>query len=104
MRLRASGGRVVLDPAIRAFYTPVGSVVEHFRKYYRYGMYKVPVIIRFRRIASVRSLAPMGFVLGIGALGAGGLKSHTAPVVRGLPWQLHHRSAVLRRGVHSPAS
>lgn len=78
MRLRAAGGRVVLDPAIRAFYTPAGSLPEQFRKYYRYGLYKVPVMTRYRRAASVRSLVPMTFVLGVGILAVGGLRSRHA--------------------------
>jgi succinoglycan biosynthesis protein ExoA len=62
IRLRQAGGRVVSDPGIRAFYTPPGSFRRVFGRYFNYGLWKVPVMLKHRRIATTRSLAPIAFV------------------------------------------
>jgi succinoglycan biosynthesis protein ExoA len=62
LRLRQAGGRIVLDPAIRIFYTPRGSFRRLFRQYYEYGRWKAPVMRRHGRPTSARSLVPGGFV------------------------------------------
>jgi succinoglycan biosynthesis protein ExoA len=69
LRLRKRGGRIVLDPAIRVFYTPRGSLRGAFRQYYEYGVWKVPVMLKHRQVASLRSLAPFGFVASLPILG-----------------------------------
>jgi succinoglycan biosynthesis protein ExoA len=69
LRLRRAGGRILLDPAIRVFYTPRGSLRAVFRQYFEYGLWKIPVILRHGRVPSLRSLAPIGFVGSIVALG-----------------------------------
>jgi succinoglycan biosynthesis protein ExoA len=68
LRLRKSGGRVVLDSSIRVHYTPRGSLRGVFRQYYEYGLWKVPVMRKHRKLASPRSLAPIVFVSSIGLL------------------------------------
>lgn len=76
LRFRRAGGRVVLDPTIRAYYVPRGSHWRAFRQYYEYGFWKIPVMRKHRRVASARSLAPMAFVCSLGALAlAGGVSS-----------------------------
>ncbi len=70
MRIRLSGGRVVYDPRIRSYYVPRGSFASAFRQYYQYGFWKVPAMLKHRRVYSVRSLAPVGFVTSLLALGA----------------------------------
>lgn len=62
LRLRLAGGRIVLDPAIRIFYTPRGSFTGVFRQYFQYGRWKPAVMRKHRRVASSRSLAPSAFV------------------------------------------
>jgi succinoglycan biosynthesis protein ExoA len=62
LRLRLAGGRIVLDPSIRIFYTPRGSYRRVFRQYYEYGFWKPAVMRKHGRVVSVRSLAPGGFV------------------------------------------
>jgi glycosyltransferase involved in cell wall biosynthesis len=62
LRLRLAGGRVVLDPSIRIFYTPRGSFGKVFRQYYEYGLWKPIVMRKHGRVASARSLVPGGFV------------------------------------------
>ncbi len=62
LRLRLAGGRIVLDPAIRIFYTPRGSFTRLFRQYYEYGLWKPAVMRKHGRIVSARSLVPIAFV------------------------------------------
>ena len=69
LRLRSHGGRVVLDPSVRVFYTPRGSLWKLFRQYYEYGLWKVPVMIKHRKVVSLRSLAPAAFVVSVVVLG-----------------------------------
>jgi GT2 family glycosyltransferase len=61
-RIRAAGGTVVLDPAIRSHYIPRGSLRGVLRQYYEYGYWKVAVTRKHGRIISGRSLAPPAFV------------------------------------------
>jgi succinoglycan biosynthesis protein ExoA len=65
LRLRRAGGRVVLDPSIRFFYTPRGSLRRLFRQYYEYGRWKAPVMRKHHRATSARSLVPAAFVLAL---------------------------------------
>jgi succinoglycan biosynthesis protein ExoA len=62
MRLRRAGGKVVLDPTIKTYYTPRGSLRGVFRQYYEYGVWKPAVMLKHRRVFSARSLAPIAFV------------------------------------------
>jgi succinoglycan biosynthesis protein ExoA len=68
MRLRAAGGTIVLDPAITVAYRPRGSFGGVWRQYFEYGLWKVPVMLKHRRIATLRSMVPLVFVLGTGGL------------------------------------
>jgi succinoglycan biosynthesis protein ExoA len=68
LRVRRSGGRVVLDPAIRVHYTPRGSWHGVFRQYFEYGYWKVPVMLKHRELPGPRSLIPPAFVLSLGIL------------------------------------
>jgi succinoglycan biosynthesis protein ExoA len=70
LRLRLAGGRVVLDPSIRIFYTPRGSYRRVFRQYYEYGFWKPVVMRKHGRVVSVRSLVPGAFVASLFVLGA----------------------------------
>jgi len=68
-RIRAAGGRLVLDRSIRARYVPRGSLRRLFRQYYEYGLWKVPLMRKHRAVISARSLAPVTLVgsLAVGA-------------------------------------
>jgi hypothetical protein len=68
LRLRLAGGRVVLDPAIRTFYTPRGSYRRLFRQYFEYGRWKPAVMRKHGRPTSARSLVPVAFVLSLALL------------------------------------
>ena len=62
LRLRLAGGRIVLDPAIRTYYTPRSSYRRLFRQYFEYGRWKPAVMRKHGRPTSARSLAPAAFV------------------------------------------
>jgi glycosyltransferase involved in cell wall biosynthesis len=89
MRLRAAGGRIVLDPAITVLYRPRGSLVAVWRQYFEYGLWKVPVMLKHRRIATVRSVVPLVFVLGSGGLLAAAIRSRTARRLLVAEWVLY---------------
>jgi succinoglycan biosynthesis protein ExoA len=84
LRLRLAGGKIVLDPAIRIFYTPRGSFRRLFRQYYEYGLWKPAVMRKHGRVVSARSLAPIVFVASLAVLGALSLFSATARVLLAL--------------------
>jgi succinoglycan biosynthesis protein ExoA len=75
-RLRAAGGRVVLDPSIRAYYTGRRSLTAAFNQYFFYGLWKPQVMALHRQVLSARSLVPPAFVASLLAL---------APVARRSP-------------------
>ena len=82
LRLRRAGGRIVLDPAIRVYYTPRGTFKRLFRQYFEYGFWKPAVMRKHRRVASVRSLVPALFVSAAIVLAA------LAPVISHAAWIL----------------
>ena len=63
LRLRRAGGEIMLDPDITVMYRPRGSIARVWRQYYEYGFWKVPVMMKHRRVLTARSLAPLAFVL-----------------------------------------
>jgi succinoglycan biosynthesis protein ExoA len=69
LRLRHAGGRIVLDPSIRIFYTPRGSYRRVFRQYFEYGYWKPAVMRKHGRVVSARSLVPGAFVASVALLG-----------------------------------
>ena len=71
LRLRRAGGQIVLDPEITVMYRPRGSISRVWRQYYEYGLWKVPVMLKHRRVLTVRSVAPLAFVVGTAALAVG---------------------------------
>ena len=64
-RLRRAGGRIVLDPSIRIFYTPRSSFRRLFRQYFEYGLWKPAVMRKHGSVVSVRSLAPTLFIVSL---------------------------------------
>jgi succinoglycan biosynthesis protein ExoA len=67
-RITKSGGRLWQSPQIRCWYSPRNSLVGLFKQYFQYGYWKVRVIQKHDRPASLRHLVPVVFVLGL-ALG-----------------------------------
>jgi succinoglycan biosynthesis protein ExoA len=84
LRLRRAGGRVVLDPTIRAFYTPRGSLFAVLRQYYEYGFWKVPVMLKHRQVVSARGMVPLAFVGSLAVLLPSALRSKGARRLLGL--------------------
>ncbi len=62
-RIREAGGRIVLDPTLVVRYRPRGSLARVWRQYYEYGLWKVPVMLKHRAILSLRSMAPLAFLI-----------------------------------------
>jgi hypothetical protein len=67
LRLVRAGGRIWQAPSVRSWYRPRDSLEALFRQYQQYGYWKVRVIQKHRRPASLRHLVPALFVTGIGA-------------------------------------
>jgi succinoglycan biosynthesis protein ExoA len=81
LRLRHAGGRIVLDPSIRIFYTPRSSFRRLFRQYFEYGLWKPAVMRKHGRVVSVRSLAPILFLVSLIGLALAAPFSHLALVL-----------------------
>jgi glycosyltransferase involved in cell wall biosynthesis len=65
-RLRAKGGRVVIDPAIRSTYHVNRTTVRAlWRQYYRFGLWKVRVGQKVPRQMRPRHFAPFGLVASV---------------------------------------
>jgi succinoglycan biosynthesis protein ExoA len=62
-RLTQAGGRIWLDPSIRATYYSRSSLRKLARQYYEYGLYKVRVIQKRGAVPAWRHLVPAGMVL-----------------------------------------
>ena len=89
LRLRRAGGQIVLDPDITVMYRPRGSIGRVWRQYYEYGLWKVPVMLKHRRVLTVRSLAPLAFVVGTGALGVSIARYPLARRLLVVQWSLY---------------
>ncbi|WP_406700194.1 glycosyltransferase family 2 protein [Singulisphaera sp. Ch08] len=59
LRLVRSGGRLWQSPRIQSWYCPRSSLSALFRQYRQYGYWKVRVIQKHRRPASLRHLVPV---------------------------------------------
>jgi succinoglycan biosynthesis protein ExoA len=94
LRLRRAGGRIVLDPEIAVMYRPRGSILRVWRQYYEYGLWKVPVMLKHRRVLTLRSMAPLAFVLGTVILVAATLRYPAARRLLLLQWSLYGSAAV----------
>ncbi len=64
-RLRAAGGRILLDPQIKSEYTVRSSRSKLWQQYYQYGLWKVRVLQKHPRQMSLRQFIPPVFVLGL---------------------------------------
>ena len=65
LRLTRSGGKIWHSPTIRSSYCPRASLTALFRQYLQYGYWKVAVVKKHGRPASLRHLVPGLFVLAL---------------------------------------
>jgi GT2 family glycosyltransferase len=94
LRLRKAGGRVVLDRRIRLWYTPRGRLRDVLSQYYRYGLWKPPVMVRHRSVLGVRSLVPAAFVATLVGLGIASVFSSLALAALGAVVVLYALAAI----------
>jgi succinoglycan biosynthesis protein ExoA len=84
-RLTQAGGKIWLDPSIRATYYSRSSLRKLWAQYYDYGLYKVRVIQKRGAVPSWRHLAPAALVtslfLGVVLFGVTRRKVFFAPAV-----------------------
>lgn len=64
-RLTRAGGKIWLDPQIKSIYYSRGTLRRLWKQYYEYGFWKVRVIQKHGRPASLRHLVPALFVLAL---------------------------------------
>lgn len=65
-RVTESGNKILLSPDIISHYYTRGSFSKLWRQYYQYGFWKVRVIQKHKKPASIRHLIPLFFVLTLG--------------------------------------
>ena len=69
-RIRAAGGTIWLDPAIRTVYFSRGNLLALARQYWRYGYWKVRMLRMYPQTLRWRQAVPPVFVLSLAGLGA----------------------------------
>ena len=69
-RIRATGGRIRLDPSIRSTYIGRQTLGGLFRQYHGYGYWKVALAAKRRDAIRARHLVPAAFVLALALAGA----------------------------------
>lgn len=62
-RVQKAGKKILLNPKIKATYFSRGDFKKLWRQYYQYGFWKVRVIQKHKKPASIRHLIPLMFVL-----------------------------------------
>lgn len=83
-RIRANGGRIWLDPAIRTVYFARPNLGALWRQYWRYGYWKARMLKRFPDSLRWRQAIPPLFVAGLIAGSLLSIFSKTARLVLGL--------------------
>jgi glycosyltransferase involved in cell wall biosynthesis len=69
-RLQRAGGRILLEPGVRARYYARRKVSHLRRMFYQYGYYKPLVARKVGRVMTLRQLVPAAFVLTLAAAAA----------------------------------
>lgn len=78
-RVQKTGKKILLNPKIKSTYYSRGDFKKLWRQYYQYGFWKVRVIQKHKRPASIRHLIPLLFVV---FLGLGGVLSVFSKFIR----------------------
>lgn len=64
-RLRSSGGKILLSPKIKSYYTVRSSPVSLWKQYFQYGFWKIRVLQKHPKQMSLRQFVPFLFVSSI---------------------------------------
>lgn len=64
-RIRKAGGKIIQSGKIRVKYFPRKKYAQLFKQFLHYGYWKVPVVRKHPRQASIRHLVPSAFVFGL---------------------------------------
>jgi cellulose synthase/poly-beta-1,6-N-acetylglucosamine synthase-like glycosyltransferase len=72
-RVHLNGGKIYLNPRIRATYYARGTLGKLWRQYFQYGFWTARTIQKHGRPASIRKIIPVGFVSTLLALAVVGL-------------------------------
>lgn len=64
-RMRKLGGRILIDPELRSWYTSRSSIRTLWRQYFQYGYWKVRVLEKHPRQMQLRQFVPAAFVLSL---------------------------------------
>nr|WP_269144378.1 glycosyltransferase family 2 protein [Clostridium sp. NSJ-145] len=80
-RVEKSGEKILLSPKIKSTYIGRGDFKKLWRQYYQYGFWKVRVIQKHKKPASIRHLIPLMFVL---FLTVGGVLSLFSNIIRNM--------------------
>ncbi|MGZ6898820.1 MAG: glycosyltransferase family 2 protein [Acidimicrobiia bacterium] len=73
LRIRARGGRIAVDPAIRSWYFPRETPRGLARQYFNYGRGKVSTLAKHHRLPHWRPLVPAALVAGTATMLAAGV-------------------------------
>jgi glycosyltransferase involved in cell wall biosynthesis len=65
LRIRQSGGKVYLDTQIVTHYKPRERFIDLFRLYYRYGGAKMGILLKHKRLTSLRQTVPPSLLGGL---------------------------------------
>jgi len=84
LRLTRAGGKILLVPSLRIRYFVRDSIRMLGRHYYQYGYWKWRVFRKHSRFASLRHVAPSGFLLALAASGLAALFTATGKIAFGL--------------------
>ena len=77
-RLARGGGRILLDPAIVAYYYARPALRHVARMFYQYGYFKPLVARKVGRVMTARQLVPPAFVASVSTTGAAALAEPAA--------------------------
>jgi len=97
-RLRKSGGRVLLTPAMRSWYQNRQSLTGLLRQYYQYGQWKVRVLQKHPRQMSWRHFVPPAFVAALAGSIALSVAIPAAAMVTRLVFALYMLTVVFVAG------
>ncbi|WP_035288370.1 glycosyltransferase family 2 protein [Clostridium sp. KNHs214] len=62
-RVIKNGYKILLSPKVKSYYYSRDSLKKLWRQYFQYGFWKVKVMQKHGKIASIRHLVPMAFVV-----------------------------------------